>query len=102
MKEALIDLFCGGVAGITATTLIQPIDTIKVRIQIISEAQNKSEKPSPLFAARRILQTDGPTGFYKGLTSAWFRQATYGSVRMGLYKIMFKNLEQKNGEVTTN
>ena len=27
----------GGISGITATTLIQPVDTIKVRIQTIAE-----------------------------------------------------------------
>lgn len=32
MAEALLDLLFGGIAGITATTIIQPIDTIKVRI----------------------------------------------------------------------
>lgn len=42
----------GGISGITATTLIQPIDTIKVRIQIISEQKKLGEKPSPFYAAQ--------------------------------------------------
>lgn len=90
----------GGISGITATSLIQPIDTIKVRIQIIAENKRAGEKPSPLYAAQSILKQDGLKGFYKGLTSAWFRQATYGTTRMGLYKYLFAKIEAKNGQVT--
>lgn len=63
----------GGISGITATTLIQPVDTIKVRIQTIAENWQVGEKPSPIYAAQQILKRDGIKGFYKGLTSAWFR-----------------------------
>lgn len=80
----------GGISGITATSLIQPIDTIKVRIQIIAENKMQGEKPSPFYAAQQILKSDGIRGFYKGLTAAWFRQATYGTTRMGLYKYLFE------------
>lgn len=38
MSEFIKSFAFGGISGCTATTVIQPIDTIKVRIQVISEA----------------------------------------------------------------
>jgi len=43
MSEVLKQLAFGGISGCTATTVIQPIDTIKVRIQVISEAIAKGQ-----------------------------------------------------------
>lgn len=74
----------GGFSGMCATSFIQPIDTVKVRIQILGEAGTGST--NPITIARDILAKEGPTSFYKGLDSALFRQATYGTARLGIYK----------------
>ena len=95
------DFLFGGSSSMVATTLIQPIDTIKVRIQLIGEAQKASEKPNPFYVIGQILKTSGVQGFYKGLSAALFRQATYGTVRLGLYKSMFITVKKKNGKVKT-
>ncbi len=67
---------------------------------MIGEAIKTNEKPSPFYALRKIVNTDGVKGLYKGLSAALFRQATYGTVRMGLYKYMYHQHELKHGSVS--
>ncbi len=67
------DFLFGGFCGMTATSVIQPMDIIKVRLQLIGEAQKSGEKPNPFFVARRIFNNSGLIGFYKGLSAALFR-----------------------------
>ncbi len=78
-----------------ATSVIQPIDTVKVRIQIKGEEGVKNA--SPFSIAREIRQQQGIRGFYQGLDSALFRQATYATARLGIYKTLSDHLKKKNG-----
>lgn len=66
-----------------ATSVIQPIDIVKVRLQIRGEAGNKNL--SPFDVAREIRAESGIKTFYKGLDSALVRQATYTTTRLGVY-----------------
>lgn len=88
----------GGFSGMCATSVIQPIDTVKVRIQILSEGGSKGLNPVAI--AKEILAKEGPKSFYKGLDSALFRQATYGTARLGLYKAIFEYRERTHGKVS--
>lgn len=78
----------------TATSVIQPLDTIKVRIQIKGEEGLKNV--SPFAIAKEIQQNQGIKGFYQGLDSALFRQATYATARLGIYKSLSDYLKEKN------
>lgn len=90
----------GGLSGMMATTCIQPIDTVKVRIQSIGEGGSKGKGSiSPFTVAGNILKKEGPASFYKGLDSALFRQATYGTARLGIYKSLFDYRKKQTGEV---
>lgn len=72
----------GGTAGCMATMIVTPIDIVKVRLQLIDNpAQRK-----PFAVARNILVTDGPLGFYRGLSAGLLRQLTYGTSRLGIFK----------------
>ena len=57
----------------TATTCIQPIDTVKVRIQIKGEELGSAADPNPIKCAKEVYADGGARAFYKGLDSAWFR-----------------------------
>jgi solute carrier family 25 oxoglutarate transporter 11 len=55
-----------------ATAVIQPIDMVKVRIQLKSEARGKNL--SPFIIAKDIFANEGGIkGFYKGIDSALLR-----------------------------
>jgi solute carrier family 25 (mitochondrial oxoglutarate transporter), member 11 len=83
-----------------ATCIIQPVDIVKVRLQIRGEAG--AANLSPIDVAREIKGEGGIKTFYKGLDSALVRQATYTTTRFGVYlnvtQYMQKNLPdgQKN------
>lgn len=62
----------GGMSGMFATCCIQPIDMIKVRIQILS-GENPGVKFSPFTVAKNIVANEGISGFYKGLDAALMR-----------------------------
>ena len=60
-------------AGCIATCCVQPIDMVKVRIQIMA-AEHPGESFGPLKVSRMVYaQEGGLTGFYKGLDSALMR-----------------------------
>ncbi len=89
----------GGLSGMSATSIIQPVDTLKVRIQIAGEAGTST---SPMKIAKQMHAEGGVKGFYKGIDSALMRQAVYGTARLGLYFTftdMYKN--SHNGEFPT-
>ena len=68
----------------TATSVIQPIDMVKVRIQLKSEA--KASSLSPITIAKDIYANEGGVkGFYKGIQTALLRQAVYATLRLGIY-----------------
>lgn len=54
---------------------------------------------NPITIAKDILSKEGPRSFYKGLDCALFRQATYGTARLGLYKMIFDHRMKANGQV---
>jgi solute carrier family 25 oxoglutarate transporter 11 len=88
----------GGLSGMLGTSITQPIDTVKVRIQIIGEAA-KGESTNPLQVAGKMLKNEGITSFYKGLDSALFRQATYGTARLGIYRAIYNWRMETTGAV---
>lgn len=82
--DVLKNFAIGGLSAMTATSIIQPIDMVKVRIQLKSEA--KAENLSPFSIAKEIHANEGGMkGFYKGIDSALLRQAVYATLRLGIY-----------------
>jgi len=94
----------GGISGMTATSVIQPIDMIKVRIQIKGEQLAKSGQKgsvSPFVVLNEIRQSHGIKGFYKGLDSALARQIFYTTARLGIYKTLFDASKAPDGTVSS-
>lgn len=83
MGRTLTNFAIGGLAGMMATCVVQPIDIVKVRLQVRGEAQSKNL--SPFDVAREIRAEGGMKNFYKGLDSALVRQMTYTTTRFGVY-----------------
>jgi solute carrier family 25 oxoglutarate transporter 11 len=103
------DFVFGGLSGMIGTSVIQPIDTVKVRIQLMGESKGlasgsggaggKSFNTSPFAIARGILAKEGVKGFYRGIDSALFRQATYCTARLGIYKTIYNKRMEEKGRV---
>lgn len=70
--DVVLPFALGGASGMTATCFIQPVDMVKVRIQIKSEevsklkAQGKPVSSVSPFVVIKEIMASGPLTFYKG------------------------------------
>lgn len=84
MKAAL-PFLNGGISGMVATTVIQPVDMVKVRIQLAGEGTTGGPKPSPVAVARQIIASGKVLDLYTGLSAGLLRQAVYTTARLGCF-----------------
>lgn len=70
----------GGLAGMGATCVIQPVDMVKVRIQL--------GQGSATDVTKNMLKNEGFAAFYKGLSAGLLRQATYTTARLGTFRLL--------------
>ena len=93
------NLAAGGLSGMTAVTILLPLDFIKVRIQLRSEAGIKNRNPFSI--AKYIYHNEGGiTAFYRGLDSALLRQATFTSLRLGLFTNFCDKIKRSKNKKT--
>jgi len=93
MLRAAKPFLVGSVAGMCATTMIQPVDMLKLRIQVAASAGHAT---SPLVICRNMLAKEGASGFYVGLSAALYRQCLYCGARMGLYDEFIRMAQDRN------
>ncbi|KAF7418679.1 hypothetical protein HZH68_001332 [Vespula germanica] len=74
----------GGLSGMGATVFVQPLDLIKNRMQL------SGQKTTTFAVATSILKNEGILAFYNGLSAGLLRQATYTTVRLGVYTWLFE------------
>ena len=93
----------GSFSGCIATSVIQPIDTVKVIIQSRREAAGKGQvNLSPISIAADIIKENGVKGnfhahlgLYQGLDSALLRQFVYTGLRLGLFRAVEEDIKNK-------
>lgn len=91
-----------GLSGICATSFMHPVDTLKVRCQILNEDLGKRGERhliNPVQVARDMWKADGARAFYKGFDSSLFKQCTYQTARLGVYKYLYEKGVRENGHV---
>ncbi|CAE7260357.1 DTC [Symbiodinium natans] len=86
----------GSLSGSIAGTIVQPIDIVKVRIQL---AAAEGGNTSVVHVAQTLLRQDGPAGFFQGITAMYARQVLYTGSRLGLYD-QFTAMASSPGEAT--
>jgi solute carrier family 25 oxoglutarate transporter 11 len=72
----------GALSGMAATVCIQPIDMVKVRIQLLA---GSAEAVGPMTIASNMLKNEGMSAFYTGLSAGLTRQIVYTGARLGLF-----------------
>lgn len=76
----------GGCSGMFAAVCVQPLDMIKVRLQLSSNSLTaQGTKPSSITVIRDLLADGRILNFYNGLSAALARQIVYGTGRLGLF-----------------
>lgn len=90
--RAALPFINGGIAGMTATTVIQPVDMIKVRLQLAGEGVKTGPKPTPVSVFREIVASGKVLDLYTGLSAGLLRQAVYTTARLGFFDTFMKSL----------
>eukprot|EP00002_Diphylleia_rotans_P022982 TRINITY_DN4514_c0_g1_i3.p1 TRINITY_DN4514_c0_g1~~TRINITY_DN4514_c0_g1_i3.p1 ORF type:complete len:293 (-),score=47.30 TRINITY_DN4514_c0_g1_i3:530-1408(-) len=107
-KTPLLHLFSGLVAGLTATSVMNPVWLIKTRIQLqtnenpLAAMTNKSmiNYANAFDAIKRIYAEEGPRGFYKGLSASYI--GTFeGAIHFTLYEGQKRIWEEHFGTAPT-
>lgn len=81
-----------------ATTLIQPIDMIKVRLQLSGEGLSTGPRPSALAITRSIITSGRFLDLYTGLSAGLLRQAVYTTARLGFFDTFMATLKKRAAE----
>lgn len=97
MRSAL-PFINGGISGMVATTVIQPVDMIKVRIQLAGEGKAGGPKPTPISVTREILASGKALDLYTGLSAGLLRQAVYTTARLGFFDTFMAKLSTRAKE----
>ncbi|KAI1826952.1 mitochondrial carrier domain-containing protein [Xylaria intraflava] len=95
LMRAALPFLNGGVSGMAATTVIQPVDMIKVRLQLAGEGVATGPKPTPISVTREILAQGKVLDLYTGLSAGLLRQAVYTTARLGFFDTFMKSLTQR-------
>jgi hypothetical protein len=67
-----------GASAVATVTFIHPIDVVKTRLQVSGGAIGG--------VIGSAMKNEGALAFYKGINAAWLREASYTSLRLGLYE----------------
>ncbi|KAK4219806.1 putative mitochondrial 2-oxoglutarate malate carrier protein [Rhypophila sp. PSN 637] len=97
MRSAL-PFINGGLSGMVATTVIQPVDMIKVRIQLAGEGKAGGPKPTPISVTREILASGKALDLYTGISAGLLRQAVYTTARIGFFDTFMSKLSVRAKE----
>ena len=80
---------CAGGAAVITVSFIHPIDVVKTRLQISGEKGRVGKVYTGVGdVIKTVSAEEGASAFYKGIGAAWMREASYTSLRLGLYEPM--------------
>ncbi|CAL8093213.1 unnamed protein product [Orchesella dallaii] len=102
-----MELLLGGSAAASAAVFTNPLEVVKIRMQLQGELQAKGKFTvhyrNVFHAAFQILTKEGPLAIQKGLCPALSYQFVMNGVRLGLYHVAEKQGLTKNasGKVDT-
>jgi hypothetical protein len=74
-----------GISAVITVTGIHPIDVIKTRLQISGNGARDYKSLGIFGSIKTITKEEGIQAFWKGVSAAWLREASYTSLRLGLY-----------------
>uniref|UniRef100_A0A1B0AZ08 Mitochondrial 2-oxoglutarate/malate carrier protein n=1 Tax=Glossina palpalis gambiensis TaxID=67801 RepID=A0A1B0AZ08_9MUSC len=87
----------GGLAGMTATVFVQPMDLIKTRMQMTGVGTAHKEYKNSIDIVLNVLKEEGLLKFYRGIGAGLLRQATYTTTRMGVYQTINDMYKDRTG-----
>ncbi|QSZ37140.1 hypothetical protein DSL72_009234 [Monilinia vaccinii-corymbosi] len=90
MSTTLGAFVAGGIAACGAVTATHPFETVKIRMQLQGELQEKGLQPrlykGPIHGVTTILRNEGLGGIYRGIGAAYIYQMILNGCRLGFYE----------------
>mmetsp|Transcript_2146 Transcript_2146/g.3333 ORF Transcript_2146/g.3333 Transcript_2146/m.3333 type:complete len:306 (-) Transcript_2146:2086-3003(-) len=98
-KELALRLLSTSISCCVADAACLPMDTLKVRLQLQNELlPSSTPRLSPIGMARQMIQTEGFSSFYAGLSPAMLRQASYGGLSFFSYPFIRDEMYKMSGQ----
>ena len=93
-------MFLAGLASICAGICTHPIDTCKIRMQIQMPLADGSKKYKNLVQGIYVIHGEEGlrNGIYKGIEASCAREASYSSLRLGLYEPIKRSIGAGPGQ----
>lgn len=79
------DLSCGAIAGMSARLVVAPLDVVKIRFQVQSEALGRYHYSSVTSAIRTIVRSEGLAALWKGNVPAMLMVAPYAAIQLSSF-----------------
>jgi len=95
VMRAMLPFINGGLAGMTATSVVQPIDMIKVRLQLAGEGVKTGPRPTPISVTKEVIASGRVLDLYTGLSAGLLRQAVYTTARLGFFDTFMNTLSSR-------
>ena len=89
LSKSTVDMLSGSVAGIVATFVVHPLDTVKVRFQI-----SNSDKLTLRKCMSDIYRHEGVRGFFKGVLSPMLGRWPITALLFGSREWAFRTVEK--------
>ncbi|KAG4417809.1 hypothetical protein IFR04_009097 [Cadophora malorum] len=90
MATTLGAFVAGGIAACGAVTATHPFETVKIRMQLQGELQEKALQPrmykGPFHGVTVIVKNEGLRGIYRGIGAAYIYQMILNGCRLGFYE----------------
>jgi solute carrier family 25 uncoupling protein 8/9 len=96
-----LPVLVSGASVSCATACTNPLDVLKVRLQVLDPTRSGTPPPRGMGdALGRLLRNEGPLALWKGLTPSLARAMCYGGLRLGLYQPILGAVESARGGAT--
>ncbi len=94
----VMDTFIAGMGyGATNVLVGQPLDTIKTRMQAMTNSSGVVTPTTSMDVAKRIIQQEGFTGLYKGGTVMVLGGSLFRSAQFGVYEYFYGMIRERFG-----
>lgn len=85
----------GGLAGVSASIVTHPLDSLKVRMYLYGEGE--ANKVAHINIAKQIYQAEGAKAFLSGMSATCMRQSVFSTVRFAAHDRIEAQFQDWNG-----
>ena len=97
-RQVGLPVLVSGASVSCATACTNPLDVLKVRMQVLDLTRSGTPPPRGMSdALGQLLRKEGPLALWKGVTPALARAMCYGGLRLGLYQPILGAVESARG-----